>query len=232
MKHPIKILTIEDDPNIVELIELYCEKMGFSCIAAYDGEEGLKKYYEHSPDCIVLDLMLPKLNGWEVCKMIRIENKEIPIIMLTGKGETDDIIDGLHIGADDYVVKPFDPNELMARIIAVLRRTILHDSEKNELQYGNIMINMKEYRVTINDEEVIMPPREMELFYYLALHRNRVFSRQQLLDQVWGYDFDGDERTVDVHIKRIRDKLNAHQANWTVTTIRGVGYRFEEKQHV
>lgn len=232
MKHPIKILTIEDDPNIVELIKLYCEKMGFSCIAAYDGEEGLKMYYEQSPDCIVLDLMLPKLNGWEVCKIIRIENKEIPIIMLTGKGETEDIIGGLHIGADDYVVKPFDPNELMARISAVLRRTILPDSEKDELQYGNINIKMKEYRVTINDEEVIMPPREMELFYYLALHPNRVFSRQQLLDQVWGYDFEGDERTVDVHIKRIRDKLNAYQANWTVTTIRGVGYRFEEKQHV
>ena len=232
MKHPIKILTIEDDPNIVELIQLYCDKMGFSCIQAYDGEEGLKKYYEQSPDCIVLDLMLPKLNGWEVCKMIRIENKEIPIIMLTGKGETDDIIDGLEIGADDYVVKPFDPNELMARIKAVLRRTILPDSDKDELQYGNIIINMKEYRVTINDKMVTMPPREMELFYYLALHPNRVLSRQQLLDQVWGYDFDGDERTVDVHIKRIRDKLNAHQANWTVTTIRGVGYRFEEKQYV
>ena len=229
MTHPIKILTIEDDPNIVDLIQLYCDKNDFTCIAAYDGEEGLDKFYQVAPDCIILDLMLPKLNGWEVCKMIRIEDKQIPIIMLTGKGESYDIIKGLELGADDYVVKPFDPNELMARVKTVLRRTILKESEKEKLTYGNIMIDMKEYRIVINKEEALMAPREMELFYYLAMHPNQVFSRQQLLNQVWGYDFDGDERTVDVHIKRIRDKLNKYNADWSVVTIRGVGYRFEEK---
>ncbi|WBL16717.1 response regulator transcription factor [Sutcliffiella sp. NC1] len=231
MKHPIKILTIEDDPNIVELIQLYMEKMGFSCTAAYDGEEGLEKFYNESPDCILLDLMLPKMNGWEVCKMIRIENKHVPIIMLTGKGESYDIVQGLEMGADDYIVKPFDPNVLMARVKSVLRRTILSDSEKGNLQFSNIVINLKEYRVLIDGKQVTLAPREMELFYYLAMNPNQVISRQQLLDRIWGYEFDGDPRTVDVHIKRIRDKLVANNAHWSVITIRGVGYRFEEKIH-
>lgn len=227
---PIKVLVVEDDPNIVELIEMYVEKMGFSVVAAYDGEEGVELFYRESPDCIILDLMLPKMNGWDVCQMIRMEDKQIPIIMLTGKGETYDIVKGLEIGADDYVVKPFDPNELMARVKSVLRRTILSESEKDQLQYGNITINIKEYSVTIAGQKVSMAPREMELFYYLAKHPNQVFSRQQLLDRVWGYDFSGDARTVDVHVKRIRDKLTAHDADWSVATIRGVGYRFEEKE--
>lgn len=229
LKHPIKILTIEDDPNIVELIQLYMEKMGFSFTAAYDGEEGLEKFYNESPNCILLDLMLPKMNGWEVCKMIRIENKQVPIIMLTGKGESYDIVQGLDMGADDYIVKPFDPNVLMARVKSVLRRTILSDSEKDNLQFSNIVINMKEYRVLIDGKQVTLAPREMELFYYLAMNPNQVISRQQLLDRIWGYEFDGDPRTVDVHIKRIRDKLVANNADWSVITIRGVGYRFEEK---
>lgn len=139
MKRPIKVLTIEDDPNIAELIQLYIAKIGFTSFTAYDGEEGLEQFYNNSPDCIILDLMLPKLNGWEVCKMIRLEDKQIPIIMLTGKGETDDIINGLEIGADDYIVKPFDPNELMARVKSALRRTILSESEKDNLQFGNII---------------------------------------------------------------------------------------------
>lgn len=231
MKRPIKVLTIEDDPNIAELIQLYVEKTGFSSITAYDGEEGMEKFYNESPDCIILDLMLPKMDGWEVCKMIRLEDKQIPIIMLTGKGETYDIINGLDIGADDYIVKPFDPNELIARVKTVLRRTILTDSEKDILQFGNIIINLKEYRVLIEGKQVIMAPREMELFYHLAKNPNQVLTRQQLLDRIWGYEFDGDPRTVDVHIKRIRDKLTAHDADWSVVTIRGVGYRFEEKEH-
>lgn len=229
MKHPIKILIIEDDPNIVELIQLYVEKSGFSSVAALDGETGIELFYEETPDCIVLDLMLPKINGWEVCKVIRMENKIVPIIMLTGKGETYDIIQGLEMGADDYIVKPFDPNELMARIKTVLRRTILTDSEKGKLQFGNVILNVNEYRVFINEEKVTMAPREMELLYYLAMYPNQVLSRQQLLDRIWGYDFTGDPRTIDVHIKRIRDKLNAYHADWTVSTVRGVGYRFEEK---
>ena len=186
-------------------------------------------FYNESPDCIILDLMLPKMNGWEVCKMIRLEDKQVPIIMLTGKGESYDIVKGLEMGADDYVVKPFDPNELMARIKTVLRRTILSESEKDRLQFANIVINIKEYRVLIDGNEVMMAPREMQLFYYLAMNPNQVISRQQLLDRIWGYDFNGDPRTVDVHIKRIRDKLSANNAYWSVITIRGIGYRFEEK---
>lgn len=189
------------------------------------------KFYNESPNCILLDLMLPKMNGWEVCKMIRIENKQVPIIMLTGKGESYDIVQGLDMGADDYIVKPFDPNVLMARVKSVLRRTILSDSEKDNLQFSNIVINMKEYRVLIDGKQVTLAPREMELFYYLAMNPNQVISRQQLLDRIWGYEFDGDPRTVDVHIKRIRDKLVANNADWSVITIRGVGYRFEEKNH-
>lgn len=229
MKRPIKVLIIEDDPNIVELIQLYMDKVGFSSVYASDGEEGLELFLNESPDCIILDIMLPKMNGWEVCKAIRMEDKQIPIIMLTGKGETYDIINGLDIGADDYIVKPFDPNELTARVKTVLRRTVLSGSEKDKLQFDNIVIQIKEYRVLINNKEVLMAPKEMELFYYLAMHPKQVLTRQQLLDRVWGYEFDGDPRTVDVHIKRIRDKLTAHKADWSVTTIRGIGYRFEVK---
>ena len=228
MKRPIKILIIEDDVNIVELIQLYMDKVGFSSIAALDGEEGLELFFKEAPDCILLDIMVPKMNGWEVCKAIRLEDKQVPIIMLTGKGETYDIINGLDIGADDYVVKPFDPNELMARIKTVLRRTILSESEKDKLQFNNISIDMKEYRVLINNQPIMMAPKEMELFYYLAMNPKQVLTRQQLLDRVWGYEFNGDPRTVDVHIKRIRDKLAAYQADWSVVTIRGIGYRFEE----
>lgn len=232
MKRPIKILIIEDDDTIVELIQLYIDKIGFSSIAATDGEEGLNLFYSESPDCLLLDIMLPKMNGWEVCRAVRLEDKHIPIIMLTGRGESYDIINGLDIGADDYVVKPFDPNELTARIKTVLRRTVLSESRMDKLQLDNVVIDMKEYRVMINDREVPMPPREMELFYYMALHPNQVLTRQQLLDRVWGYEFDGDPRTVDVHIKRIRDKLAANKADWAVATIRGVGYRFEGTSHV
>ncbi len=232
MKKPIKVLTIEDDANIAELIQLYIEKVGFSSITAIDGEEGLEKFYNESPDCIILDLMLPKINGWEVCKIIRMEDKKIPIIMLTGKGETYDIVNGLEIGADDYIVKPFDPNELIARVKTVIRRTILSNNVTDILQFDNIVINLKEYRVLIGGKQVLMAPREMELLYFLALNSNQVLSRRQLLDKIWGYDYEGDPRTVDVHIKRIRDKLSAHGAKWSVTTIRGVGYRFEEKKNV
>lgn len=232
MKKPIKVLTIEDDANIAELIQLYIEKVGFSSITAIDGEEGLEKFYNESPDCIILDLMLPKINGWEVCKIIRMEDKKIPIIMLTGKGETYDIVNGLEIGADDYIVKPFDPNELIARVKTVLRRTILSNNVTDILQFDNIVINLKEYRVLIGGKQVLMAPREMELLYFLALNSNQVLSRRQLLDKIWGYDYEGDPRTVDVHIKRIRYKLSAHGAKWSVTTIRGVGYRFEEKKNV
>ncbi|KGR78709.1 response regulator transcription factor [Ureibacillus manganicus] len=231
MKRPIKVLAIEDDPNIVELMDLYITKIGFTFISAYDGEEGLNQFYNESPDCIILDIMLPKMNGFEVCKMIRLEDKKIPIIMLTGKGETYDIVKGLDTGADDYIVKPFDPNELIARVKSVLRRTVLSESEDDVLQFSNIVININEYRVIIDGKQVLMAPREMELFYFLAMNPNQVISRQQLLDRIWGYDFEGDPRTIDVHIKSVRDKLTVHNADWSVVTIRGVGYRFEENMH-
>ncbi|MCE7791327.1 response regulator transcription factor [Salipaludibacillus sp. CUR1] len=231
MNRPVKILTVEDDPNITELIEMYMLKMGFESLIAFDGEEGLEKFFDESPDCIILDLMLPKIDGWEVCKTIRLEDPLIPILMLTGKGESYDIIKGLEIGADDYIVKPFDPNELSARVKAALRRTKISGEIKESLAFSNLKINMQEFRVFAGDEELIMAPKEMALLYNFASNPNQVLSRQQLLDRVWGYDFDGDPRTVDVHIKRVRDKLASHSSEWSITTIRGIGYRFEEKSH-
>ncbi|SER89774.1 response regulator transcription factor [Salisediminibacterium halotolerans] len=231
MSNSIKILTVEDDPNITELIEMYLNKAGFEPITAHDGEIGLEMFYEHSPDCIILDLMLPEIDGWEVCRAIRLEDSHVPILMLTGKGESYDVVKGLDLGADDYIVKPFDPNELMARVKAVLRRTGLLHGQEEVLTFSNLQINLKEFKVLINEREIFMPRREIELLYYFASYPSQVFSRQQLLDNVWGYEFEGDPRTVDVHIKRIRDKLLKAGADWFVTTVRGIGYRFEEKQH-
>ncbi|PYZ94799.1 DNA-binding response regulator [Salipaludibacillus keqinensis] len=231
MNRPVKILTIEDDPNITDLIGMYVEKMGFEPFHAADGSEGLEMYYDLSPDCIILDLMLPEIDGWEVCRMIRLDDPHIPILMLTGKGESYDIVKGLEMGADDYIVKPFDPNELSARVKAALRRSGHAVQQKEQLKFSNLMMNMSEFRILVDDQEVLMAPRETELLYYFASHPNQVLSRQQLLDNVWGYEFDGDPRTIDVHIKRIRDKLHHHGARWSVKTIRGVGYRFEEKPY-
>lgn len=231
MKSSIKILTIEDDRNIVELIDLYMVKMGFQSVAAFDGEAGLELYFNEKPDCIILDLMLPKVDGWEVCKTIRLEDKNIPILMLTGKGESYDVIKGLELGADDYIVKPFDPNELSARVKAALRRTKLSEELKEVLTFSNFAINIKGFKVMVEEEEIKMPPKEIELLYCFASNPNQVLSRQQLLDRVWGYDFDGDPRTIDVHIKRVRDKLASYSSQWSITTIRGIGYRFEEKKN-
>ncbi|MBU9721277.1 MULTISPECIES: response regulator transcription factor [Bacillaceae] len=225
----IKILIIEDDPNIAELISMYMEKLGYESIIAADGEEGLTLFFDRTPDCIILDLMLPKMDGWDVCKTIRLEDSKVPILMLTGKGQSHDIVNGLGLGADDYIVKPFDPNELSARVKAALRRTVLSEEYNGKIILDNVTINMAEFRVYVNEEEVVLAPREMEILHYFACHPNQVLSRQQLLDKVWGYDFEGDPRTLDVHIKRIRDKLGQHGAKWSVTTIRGVGYRFEGK---
>ncbi|GAE27290.1 phosphate regulon transcriptional regulatory protein PhoB [Halalkalibacter wakoensis JCM 9140] len=231
MNSSIKILTIEDDPNIIELIDLYMVKMGYQSIAASDGEMGLEMYFHERPDCIILDLMLPKVDGWDVCKTIRLEDKHIPILMLTGKGESYDIVQGLELGADDYIVKPFDPNELCARVKAALRRTKSSEVYKEDLTCSNLVMNMQEYKVFINNEEVKMPPKETELLYFFASHPNQILSRQQLLDRIWGYDFDGDPRTIDVHIKRVRDKLTSYSSHWSITTVRGIGYRFEDKQN-
>ncbi|WP_170885455.1 response regulator transcription factor [Bacillus alkalicellulosilyticus] len=231
MRSSIKVLTIEDDPNIVELIDLYMVKIGFQSISAYDGESGLEMFFNEQPDCIILDLMLPKMDGWEVCKTIRLEDKTIPILMLTGKGESYDIVKGLEIGSDDYIVKPFDPNELCARVKAALRRTILSEEYKAELTFSNITVNMQEFKIFVEGQEVKMPPKEIELLHCFASNPNQVLSRQQLLDRVWGYEFDGDPRTIDVHIKRVRDKLASYSSLWSIITIRGIGYRFEEKEN-
>ncbi|WP_216827575.1 response regulator transcription factor [Alkalihalobacterium elongatum] len=224
---PLKVLIIEDDLNICELITLYIEKQGHIAIVANEGEDGLIKFYDDQPDFVILDIMLPKVDGWEVCKEIRSENSVIPIIMLTGMGESYDKIRGLDLGADDYIVKPFDPNELIARMKAVLRRTNGLVDESENIEWPSLSINMKEFKVFIGGREVTMPPKELELLYFFTSHPNQVFSRLQLLDQIWGYDFDGDPRTIDVHVKRLREKLGQPTSKWALKTIRGVGYKFE-----
>ncbi|MEB1808609.1 MAG: response regulator transcription factor [Bacillaceae bacterium] len=222
-----KVLIIEDDVNICELISLYIEKEGHIAILSTDGEDGLSKFYDEQPDIIILDIMLPKLDGWQVCKDIRRDNSTIPIIMLTGMGESYDKIRGLDLGADDYIVKPFDPNELIARIKAVMRRVHPLFDEKDMIEWPSLAIDMKQYQVLVNGKEMTMPPKELELLYFFATHPNQVFSRLQLLDQVWGFEFDGDPRTIDVHVKRLREKLGQPTTQWALKTIRGVGYKFE-----
>ncbi|WP_096155026.1 MULTISPECIES: response regulator transcription factor [Bacillus] len=225
MKEQIKVLIVEDDPNICDLIQLYMDKQGYNSNIALDGEVGLAKFYDEKPDFVLLDIMLPEMNGWEVCKMIRLENKHIPIIMLTGKGESYDKIRGLELGADDYIVKPFDPNELVARMKAVLRRSSRKEERKENIKLGSIFIDVNQFKVFLRDTEVSLPKKELELIYFLASNPNQVFTRQQLLDRIWGDSFEGDSRTVDVHIKRLREKLK--EKNLLIQTIRGIGYKLE-----
>ncbi|WP_206915813.1 response regulator transcription factor [Alicyclobacillus suci] len=226
MNKQVKVLVVEDDPNICELVTLYGEKNGYIVNVAQNGMTGLEMFYDTTPDLVVLDIMLPEMDGWEVCKEIR-RFQKTPIIILTGKGESYDKLKGFELGTDDYIVKPFDPNELMARIKAVLRRVnpILVENELIELPL--LKIDMNQYKVICDTQEIVVAPREMELLYFLASHPNQVYTRQQLLDQIWGLDFDGDPRTVDVHVKRIREKLGDSDRCWRVQTIRGVGYKFE-----
>lgn len=226
MNKQLRILVIEDDPDICELITLYVKKSGYIVNVAYNGMKGLEMYYDHPPDLVILDIMMPEMDGWEVCKEIRRFDKT-PVIMLTGKGESYDKLKGFCLGTDDYLVKPFDPNELMARIKAVLRRAnpMLDSNEIIELPL--LKVDLKQYKVTYDDQEMVLPPKEMELLYFLVSHPNQAFTRQQLLEQIWGFDFEGDPRTVDVHIKRIREKLGDANPYWAVKTIRGVGYKFE-----
>ncbi|PIC69303.1 DNA-binding response regulator [Sporosarcina sp. P16b] len=222
----MKVLVIEDDPYICELIILYAEKNGYIVSTANDGMTGLEMFYDCSPDLVILDIMMPEMDGWEVCKEIRRFDKT-PIIMLTGKGESYDKLKGFNLGADDYMVKPFDPNELMARINAVLRRAYPMLGTNEIIALPELKINLQHYKVIYKKQEIVLPPKEMELLYLLTSHSNQVFTRQQLLEKIWGLDYEGDPRTVDVHIKRIRDKLGNANAYWRVKTIRGVGYKFE-----
>ena len=225
-----KILIVDDDENICELLRLYLEKDGFDTVVAGDGEQAVEYATKYSPDLILLDIMLPKLDGWQVCREIR-KTSETPIIMLTAKGETFDKILGLELGADDYVSKPFDTKEVIARIKAVLRRT--HDSDKssqiNEVRYDKLRINLTNYELEVNGVKIDTPPKELELIYHLASNPNRVYTRDQLLDEVWGFDYYGDSRTVDVHVKRLREKLENVSDRWSLKTVWGVGYKFEVK---
>ena len=230
-----KILVVDDDINICELLRLYIEKEGFEVVIANDGGQAITKFKTEKPDLIMLDIMLPVFDGWQVCREIR-KTSQCPIIMLTAKGEVFDKVLGLELGADDYVTKPFETKEIVARIKAVLRRVndqspmIETQSTKKEVSYDKLVINLTNYELRVNNEQIDTPPKEMELIYHLASNPNRVFTRDQLLDEVWGFDYYGDSRTVDVHVKRLREKLEGVSDQWTLKTVWGVGYKFEVKE--
>lgn len=230
-----KILVVDDDINICELLRLYIEKEGFDVVIANDGGQAITKFRTEKPDLIMLDIMLPVFDGWQVCREVR-KTSQCPIIMLTAKGEVFDKVLGLELGADDYVVKPFETKEIVARIKAVLRRvkdqnaSIEQTVSKKEVSYDKLVINLTNYELKVNGEQVDTPPKEMELIYHLASNPNRVFTRDQLLDEVWGFDYYGDSRTVDVHVKRLREKLEGVSDKWALRTVWGVGYKFEVKE--
>ncbi|MBR4014586.1 MAG: response regulator transcription factor [Anaerotignum sp.] len=223
-----RILIVDDDKHIAELISLYLEKEGYETKEVYDGREAVQAEKAYQPHLVLLDLMLPGLDGYQVCTEVRKESR-VPIIMLTAKGETFDKVLGLELGADDYIVKPFEPKEMVARVKAVLRRfEPMHESDENILRFPNLEINISNYSVTYYGKSLEFPPKEFELLYYLAQHPNRVFTREQLLDRIWGYEYVGDTRTVDVHVKRIREKLHAED-EWGIRTVWSVGYKFGQK---
>lgn len=225
-----KILVVDDDTNICELLRLYLEKDGYCVSIANNGMAALQKFRDENPDLILLDIMLPQLDGWQVCREIR-KTSDTPIIMLTAKGETFDKVLGLELGADDYVTKPFDAKEIVARVKAVLRRTSgSADTDVKEVRFDNLIINLTNYELRVNGEKIDTPPKELELIYHLASNPNRVFTRDQLLDAVWGFDYYGDSsRTVDVHVKRLREKLEGVSDKWELKTVWSVGYKFETK---
>ncbi len=222
-------MVVDDDPNIRELVRLYLEKEGFEIVTAERGDEAVKLFRASPPNLMLLDVMLPGMDGWQVCREVR-KISNIPIIMLTAKDETFDKVLGLELGADDYIVKPFDMKELVARIKAVIRRFQAADTPEKELVFPGLTINISQYTVTYMGKALDMPPREIELLYFLASHPGMVFTREQLLEQVWGYDYFGDSRTVDVHVKRLREKLSGgEELGWQIKTVWGVGYKFEVK---
>ena len=226
-----KILIVDDDNNIAELISLYLTKECFDTKIVNDGEQALREFNSFRPDLILLDLMLPGIDGYQVCREIR-HLSDVPIIMLSAKGETFDKVLGLELGADDYIIKPFDSKELVARVRAVLRRfnvkMPVHPSGEKSVHYPDLTVNLTNYSVTYMGHQVDMPPKELELLYFLASSPNQVFTREQLLDNIWGYEYIGDTRTVDVHIKRLREKIKDHP-RWSISTVWGIGYKFEVK---
>ena len=225
---PKKILIVEDEANIRELLRLYLEREGYAVIEAENGVEGIKLWKSEKPDMLLLDVMMPVMDGWAVSKEIRAES-DVPIIMLTAKGETADRVSGLEMGADDYIVKPLEMPEVIARVRAVFRR-MAPDDAPEKLSFDNLVIDKQAYDLVIKGKRVDAPPKEIELLYYLASSPNRVFTRAQLLDDVWGFDYFGDTRTVDVHVKRLREKLEGVSDKWELKTVWGVGYKFETKE--
>ena len=232
-----RILTVDDDANIAELISLYLMKECYETETVYNGEDAVRAFSTFQPDLILLDLMLPGIDGYQVCREIR-KDSQVPIIMLSAKGEVFDKVLGLELGADDYIIKPFDSKELVARVKAVLRRTFVQPPERSAsphqqhgeyVEYPDLIVNITNYSVIYMGHSLEMPPKELELLYFLASSPNQVFTREQLLDHIWGYDYVGDTRTVDVHIKRLREKIKDHQS-WALTTVWGIGYKFEVKR--
>ena len=223
-----KILIVDDDPNISDLLKMYFENEGYDVKLAADGSEGLNYFKMYEPDLVLLDIMLPKKDGWQVCREIR-EISSKPVIMVTAKGEVFDKVLGLELGADDFVTKPFDMKELSARVKAVLRRYQPHSRQSDDevIKFENIEISLQKYELKLKGKSVDVPPKELELLYFLASNYNRVFTRDQLLDKVWGFDYLGDSRTVDVHVKRLREKLEGVSDKWVLKTVWGVGYKFE-----
>lgn len=220
------VLVVEDDPNVAELLRLYLERAGHRVLAAADGLEGLRLHREERPDLVILDLMLPYLDGWEVCRQLRREG-DTPVIILTARGENAEKILGFELGADDYVVKPFDPQELVARVRAVLRRARPAAERDQVVRHPGLTVDLGRYAAEVDGRPVALTPKELELLHFLARHPNQVFTREQLLSRVWGYDYPGDSRTVDVHIKRLRQKLEDGGRPWRLATVWGVGYKFE-----
>ena len=223
-----KVLVVDDDTNICDLLKMYLEKEGYEVKTANDGVEGMTVFKMYEPDIVLLDIMMPKKDGWQGCREIR-EISSKPVIMITAKGDVFDKVLGLELGADDFVVKPFDMKELSARVKAVLRRSSAHNNQSDDeaIKFDNIEISRQKYELKLRGKPVDIPPKELELLYFLASNYNRVFTRDQLLDKVWGFDYLGDSRTVDVHVKRLREKLDGVSDKWTLKTVWGVGYKFE-----
>lgn len=228
MKGKFKVLVIDDDANICELIKIYLEKEGYDVETIGNGDKAVSTFTKIAPSIVVLDIMLPGIDGWQVLREIR-KISNIPVLMLSAKGETFDKVLGLELGADDYIVKPFEPKEFTARLKAVLRRYDNASNNTEEVVYPNLVVNKSDYTVKVLGKTLNIPPKELELIYFLATNPNKVFTREQLLERVWGFDFYGDSRTVDVHIKRLREKMNIEGQNWQLRTVWGVGYKFEVK---
>ncbi|MCC8192006.1 MAG: response regulator transcription factor [Ruminococcus sp.] len=226
-----KILVVDDDKNTCELLRLYLEKEGYTVMISYDGEEAVVKVNAMKPDIVLLDIMLPTLDGWQVCREIR-KKSNVPLLMITAKGETFDKVLGLELGADDYITKPFEIKEVIARIKAVCRRTgqASGEVEVKEVKYDKLVVNMTRYELKVDGKVLDTPPKELELLFHLASNPNRVYTRDQLLDEVWGFEYYGDSRTIDVHVKRLREKLDGVSPQWDLKTVWGVGYKFEVQE--